>query len=110
MKKEILSLLTALLSAFAATVCCLPPLLFVLFGISFGFLSFLEVLTPFRIPLSLLSLFVLWLSWRSYAHHTFTCNPQKKKRYVWFYSIVLGLIIAILLYPEWANLLIGNDE
>ena len=110
MKKEILGVLTALLSALAATACCLPPLLFLLFGISFGFLSFLEVLTPFRIPLSLLSLLVLWLSWRNYAYHTFTCNSQKRKRYIWFYSLILGLILLILLYPEWANLLIGNDE
>lgn len=110
MKKEILGVLTALFSALAATACCLPPLLFLLFGISFGALSFLETLTPFRIPLSLLSLLILWLSWHSYAHHTFTCNPQKRKRYLWFYSIILGVVLVILLYPEWANLLIGTIE
>jgi len=110
MKKEILGVLTALFSALAATACCLPPLLFLLFGISFGALSFLETLTPFRIPLSLLSLLILWLSWRSYAHHTFTCNPQKRRRYLWFYSIILGIVLVILLYPEWANLLIGTTE
>jgi len=110
MKKEILGVLTALLSALGATACCLPPLLFLLFGVSFGFLSFLEVLTPFRIPLSLLSLFVLWLSWRNYTHHSVTCNLQKRKRYVWFYSIILGVVLIILLYPEWGNFLLGNDE
>lgn len=110
MKKEILGVLTALLSALAATACCLPPLLFLLFGISFGMLSFLEALTPFRIPLSLLSLFVLWLSWRSYAHHTFACDLQKKKRIVWFYSTILGIILVILLYPEMANLFIEDVE
>ena len=110
MKKEILGVLTALFSALAATACCLPPLLFLLFGISFGALSFLETLTPFRIPLSLLSLLILWLSWRSYAHHTFTCNPQKRRRYLWFYSIILGVVLVILLYPEWANFLIGTTE
>jgi len=110
MKKEILGVLTALFSALAATACCLPPLLFLLFGISFGALSFLEVLTPFRIPLSLFSLLILWLSWRSYAHHTFGCSIQKRRRYLALYSIIFGVVLVILLYPEVANFLIGTDE
>lgn len=110
MKKEILGVLTALCTAILATTCCLPPLLFLLFGISFGFLSFAEFLTPFRIPLSLFSLFILWLSWRTYRHQRFTCNLQKRKRYLWFYGIVLGAILVILLYPEGALLFLEGDE
>ena len=110
MKKEILGVVTALFSAVAATACCLPPLLFLLFGISFGSLSFLESLTPFRIPLSLFSLLILWLSWRSYSHHSFGCSIQKRKRYLALYAIIFGIILVTLLYPEVANFFIGNDE
>lgn len=110
MKKEILGILAAVLSALAATTCCLPPLLFLLFGISFGMLGFLETLTPFRIPLSLLSLLILWLSWRSYAKENKMCDVKKKRRYFVLYSAIFSLIVLILLYPELANLLIGNDE
>ena len=110
MKKEILGILAAVLSALAATTCCLPPLLFLLFGISFGMLGFLEILTPFRIPLSLLSLLILWLSWRSYAKENKVCDVKKKRRYLVLYSAIFSMIVLILLYPELANLLIGNDE
>ena len=95
-------ILGALLSAFLATACCLPPLLFLVFGASFGFLSFLEVLTPFRLPLSLFSLVLLYVSWRAYTQKCFTCKVQKRPYYIWIYSIVLTLIMVILLYPELA--------
>lgn len=103
-------MLGALLSAFLATACCLPPLLFLVFGASFGFLSFLEVLTPLRIPLSLFSLVLLYVSWRAYTQKCFTCKVQKRTRYVWFYSIILTLIVAILLYPEWVMLFLESEE
>ena len=103
-------MLGALLSAFLATACCLPPLLFLVFGVSFGFLSFLEVLTPFRIPLSLFSVLILYVSWRAYTQECFTCKVQKRTRYVWIYGIVLTLIVVILLYPEWVMLFLECEE
>ena len=100
----------ALLSAFLATACCLPPLLFLVFGASFGFLSFLEILTPFRIPLSLLSLALLYVSWRAYTQKCFTCKVQKRTRYIWIYGVILTLMVAILLYPEWVMLFLEREE
>ncbi|MBN1839282.1 MAG: aryl sulfotransferase [Campylobacterales bacterium] len=110
MKKEMLSILTALFTAVLATTCCLPPLLFLLFGISFGFLSFAESLSPFRIPLSLFSLLILWFSWRSYTAQCFTCNLQKRKLYAWMYAMVLGVILVILIYPEFAQFFLEGNE
>lgn len=110
MKKEILSILTALFTAVLATTCCLPPLLFLLFGVSFGFLSFAESLSPFRIPLSLFSLFILWLSWRNYRAKAFTCNLAKRKSYLWFYAMALSLILLVLLYPEFAQFFLEGEE
>ncbi|MDD2384260.1 MAG: mercuric transporter MerT family protein [Sulfurospirillaceae bacterium] len=105
MKKEVAGIIGALVSAFLATACCLPPLLFLLFGISFGFLGFLETLTPFRIPLSLLSLGILYLSYRAYSQECLTCRLEKRKKNRIIYGIVLGIIVMMLLYPEVANLL-----
>lgn len=110
MKREIQGILTALVSAILATLCCLPPLLFLLFGISFGFLSFLETLTPFRIPLSLFSLTILWFSWRTYRTKCVTCNLQKKKQYGWMYGVILGVMVLILLYPEFAQFFLEGEE
>ena len=110
MKKEMLSILTALFTAVLATTCCLPPLLFLLFGVSFGFLSFAESLSPFRIPLSLFSLLILWFSWRSYKAQCLTCNLQKRKVYAWIYATVLGVILLVLLYPEFAQFFLEGDE
>ncbi|MBV5277705.1 MAG: hypothetical protein J0647_01420 [Campylobacteraceae bacterium] len=101
---------SALVSAFLATACCLPPLLFLVFGVSFGFLSFLEFLTPLRLPLSLFSLVILYFSWRAYTQKCFTCKVQKRTRYLWFYSIVLMSIVVILVYPEMASLFLEGDE
>ena len=101
---------SALVASLFATACCLPPLLFLVFGVSFGFLSFLEVLTPFRIPLSLFSVLILCVSWRAYTQKCVTCKVQKRTRYGWMYGIVLTLIVAILLYPEWVMLFLESEE
>ena len=100
----------ALVASLFATACCLPPLLFLVFGVSFGFLSFLEVLTPFRIPLSLFSVLILYVSWRAYTQKCFTCKVQKRTRNVWLYGIFLTLIVVILLYPEWVMLFLECEE
>lgn len=105
MKKEVTGIFAALFSALMATACCLPPLLFLLFGVSFGFLSFLEALTPFRIPLSLLSLAILYLSYRSYRFQCLTCNVVKRKRNTLIYALMFVVIMGLLIYPEVAQFL-----
>lgn len=103
-------MLGALIASLLATACCLPPLLFLLFGVSFGFLGFLESLSPLRIPFSLFSLTLLYVSWRAYSQKCLTCKIQKNKRYLWGYSIFLVVIVVILLYPEWAILFLEGEE
>lgn len=98
--------LSAFISAFLATACCLPALLFLLFG----FLSFLESLSAFRIPLTLLSLFILYLSYRAHRQKNLTCNPQKRRYFFWAYTLILGGILMILLFPELAGLFLEESE
>ncbi len=101
---------SAFVSAFLATACCLPALLFLVFGLSFGFLSFLESLTPFRIPLTLLSLGILYLSYRSHRQKSLTCNVQKRHRFFLLYTAILGSILMILLFPECAGFFLEEGE
>jgi mercuric ion transport protein len=102
--------LSAFISALLATACCLPALLFLLFGLSFGFLSFLESLSAFRIPLTLLSLFILYLSYRVHRQKTLTCNLQKRRYFFVVYTVILGGILMILLFPELAGLFLEESE
>ena len=102
--------LSAFISALLATACCLPALLFLLFGFSFGFLSFLESLSAFRIPLTLLSLCILYLSYRAHRQKNFTCNPQKRQYFFWVYTLILGGIVMILVFPELAGLFLEGSE
>ncbi len=94
----------ALISALFATACCAPALLFLLFGVSFGFLSFLDALSPFRIPLSFLSLAILAYSYKAYRTTTCACSLEKSKSMGWLYAVVLGVIVLLLVYPEMAAL------
>lgn len=95
----------AFVSAFLATACCLPPLLFLLFGVSFGFLSFLESLSAFRVPLTLVSLLILYLSYRAHRQKNLTCNVEKRRYFLVLYTVILGSMMMILLSPELATLL-----
>ena len=102
--------LSAFISALLATACCLPPLLFLLFGLSFGFLTFLESLTPFRIPLTLLSLFILYFSYQVHRQKNLTCNLQKRRYFLVLYTCILGGILMVLLFPEVAGLFLEESE
>ena len=46
MKKENISSFGTIITAFLATSCCLAPAIFVIFGVSIGFLGKLTVLAP----------------------------------------------------------------
>jgi mercuric ion transport protein len=101
---------SAFISALLATACCLPALLFLVFGLSFGFLSFLESLSPFRVPLTLLSLLILYLSYRVHRQKTLTCNPQKRRYFLAVYTFILGSIVMILVFPELAGWFLEEGE
>lgn len=111
MKKEFLPWLAgAFLSALAATTCCLPALLFLLFGLSFGGMSFLEYLTPFRIPLSLLSLIFLGLSWYRYRRkNVVCCAARKQTKIISVYGLIAIVLLALLTYPEWLGWWLGGE-
>lgn len=82
-----------------ATLCCLSPLIFLLFGFSIG-LSAGEVLEPYRWYLSALSIlcFLLYSWYFKKECKKQVCKGNSKSRWVHF---ILGIVLGVILfYPE----------
>ncbi len=94
--KHNVTLVAAVVSSFLSTACCLPPLLFVFFGVSFGWMSVLSSFAFLRLPLALLAvgLFALALYAR---RRQLRCSGGKAK---WWLAGVFVLVLGLLVYPE----------
>lgn len=91
----------AFASAFVATFCCLPALLFLIFGTSFGLLSILAPLEKLRFLFSVLALasFAVFIWARFYRKHCGINRGLKGRRLGFVVAVFLGLIL-LLFYPE----------
>ena len=94
-------ILTSIGSAIGATLCCLPALLFLLFGTSFSFLSWTQNLYEYRVPLSIVAVICFVISGITLFYKPKSCNlSYKKKKWILIY-ILFGVILLLLLtYPE----------
>lgn len=91
----------ALFSAFASTLCCLPPLLFLFFGISSGFLSYFTTMEYLRIPMALISIiFLLYFLKKQYEKISCQCTKQEKIKKSIFPILLFFIMIFLLFYPE----------
>ncbi|RDU63418.1 MULTISPECIES: aryl sulfotransferase [Helicobacter] len=81
-----------------ASICCLPALLFLLFGFSFG-IAGVEFLAPYRLILSVLSClcFVLYFYFGILKCDCAKTCKRKKSVSGFFWLLVL---FCILFYPE----------
>ena len=97
--KEKIFLALAYLFSVLATLCCLPALVFLLFGFSFGFLG-ADLLSAYRVPLSVLAVgfFVAYLWNFQKSCKKGVCKNKAKSR---IFQISAGiLLVFILFYPE----------
>ena len=96
-----LTLLTAAAAAVTAGLCCVGPLLYLLFGISAASLAVFTQFEFLRIPLMLLSLgLLLRVFWRLYFSKKLWCSgwlSLKQARVL--YWCALALILPVLFYP-----------
>jgi mercuric ion transport protein len=101
MKKEIWAIGGALVASFLSTLCCLPPLLFLLFGVSVGSFGFLTSWEFLRIPLAVLSI-VLVLVALFYSNKAQTCSCEKRISYKTkvIYVTIFFMVSIFLFYPE----------
>ena len=81
----------AIFSAVAATFCCLPALLFLIFGASFSIFSGAEALEGYRAPLSAFFFF----------KKPRACSLQSgRKKWILIYALLGALLAFMLTYPE----------
>lgn len=99
-------LLVAVFSGLLAGSCCLAPLLFLLFGIGVGSLSFLEVLAPYRWIFVVLSLGVLGYLWLKHftQNQKISCTSLTCKNYTSYLSFGTLLVFLFLTYPFWVTI------
>jgi len=105
-------LFSGIISAILASTCCLGPLLFLLFGVSVGSLSFLDSFAPYHDYFSLAAAVVLgylWLDWFKERKKQIACVSSLCKNYTLYLS--LGTLFAALMlsYPYWVGYLFIED-
>lgn len=102
-------MLASILSAFGATLCCLPALLFLLLGSSVATLSFLTSAESFRIPLTILSLgFLIFAGIRLFGKKS--CTLGRKTPHRILYLGVVLCVSGLLFYPEVLNFYLETME
>jgi TusA-related sulfurtransferase len=101
----------AAVTAVLASTCCLGPLLFLMFGVSMGSLSFLNVFTPYHTYFSIAAVVItgyLWWNWFFRLRKKPVCEGSICKNYVKYLSMGTLFVAIMLSYPYWAQYLLGE--
>lgn len=94
-------LLGAFAGAVGATFCCLPALLFLLFGSSFGLLVLLAPLEAFRPLLTVLALLSFaFFVWARFFRKSCALNKRFNARSLIFVILAFLGLLLLLFYPE----------
>lgn len=100
-KGSVATLLAALLAAAASTLCCLGPLLYLVFGISAAGLTGIPALSWLQWPMIILAVGLMLRGfWRLYLSPRPVCvNVVSRRVLVWLYWLSLPLLLALMTYP-----------
>ena len=101
-----------IVSAILASTCCLGPLLFLLFGVSVGSLSFLRAFAPYHLYFSVAAVAVvgyLWFDWWRGRKERIACATTLCKNYTLYLSLGTLFLLIMLSYPWWAAMLLSGD-
>ncbi|MDH2926284.1 hypothetical protein FW755_03805 [Lonepinella koalarum] len=92
---------TAVVAAVTSSLCCIAPLIYLLFGVSSSWLIELNQLDYLRIPMLMLSLaafgYGFWLL--VFSKNIICTKYLSRKTLLWCYWILFVLIIFLLSYP-----------
>ncbi|MDX3960000.1 aryl sulfotransferase [Aliarcobacter skirrowii] len=101
MKQNSLAIIGAVITALLSTLCCLPALLFIFFGVSSGVLSYFTTLEYTRTPLAILAIIFFLISIYNFKKKI-SCSCNKKVRFKTYILILIFfvLILLLLFYPE----------
>jgi hypothetical protein len=88
-----------------ASSCCLAPLLFLVFGVSVGSLSFLQIFAPYHTYFSIFAISVvayLWINYFRKVRNQITCSAKLCKNYKLYLSEGTFFVLLLTTYPYWA--------
>lgn len=109
MKQHALWMFGAFISAVLSASCCLIPTLFIIFGISFAGLSEMDALIDYRLVFSFMTLGLLAAGgWMVFKPQTCSSGCATKKRSLKTFFGVSVVILMILFYPTYEDLLWSN--
>ncbi len=93
-----------IVSAILASTCCLGPLLFLLFGVSMGSLSFLQWFAPYHTWFSLAAVAVvgwLWFDWWRGRKERVACATSLCTNYTLYLTLGTLFVALMVSYPWW---------
>ncbi|HED4470293.1 TPA: MerT [Pasteurella multocida] len=101
-KSLIASGVTAVIAAVTSTLCCIAPLIYLMFGVSSTWLVSLNELDYLRIPMLILSLaafsYGFWLL--TFSKKVICTAYISRKSLIVLYSIVFAIMLFFLVYPN----------
>ncbi len=101
----------ASVTAILASTCCLAPLLFLLFGVSVGSLSFLQFFAPYKIYFTIAAVVIISYLWGNYffvLRKKHVCEGSICKNYLKYLTLGTIFVVIMLTYPYWVIYLIGD--
>ena len=102
----------ALLSAIASGLCCLGPLLYLVFGLSAAGLTGLGRLSRLQVPLAALSLLFVGYGFRNlyFSSKPVCAGRLSRKKMLLVYWLSVPVIVFFVLYPAVLPLLLEASE
>lgn len=100
-KSFIATLAAAVIAAVASSLCCIGPLIYLVFGVSAAGLSGIERLGWLQFPMiALSSVLILMGFWRLYfSKKPFCSGSISRTQMLWLYWIAVPIVLVFQLYP-----------
>ena len=105
-KKFYAIIFSSIVSAILASTCCLAPLLFLLFGVSMGSLTFLQIFAPYHTYFSIIAFCLIAYLWYDYfkkRKNNLVCATPLCKNYKLYLILGSFFVLVMITYPYWAG-------
>ncbi|MCU8006501.1 hypothetical protein L5M11_03020 [Shewanella sp. SM87] len=91
----------AVLAAVASSLCCIAPLIYLVFGVSAASLSGIEQLSWLQVPMLILSTGLILMGfWRLYfAKKPLCIATLSRTQMLWLYWLTVPVVLAFQSYP-----------
>lgn len=94
------------LAALLASACCLGPLVLIMVGVSGAWIAYLTALEPYQLIFIGAAILALFLAARQIWRPAAACEPGQicsvpavKRKYKWFFGLVVFLLVAGIGFP-----------